>query len=203
MNRDEYPSIAGDIPGWLDLDEAWTLWDLAKAVPKNGTIVEIGSFLGKSTVCLGDGSKHGNKAIVFTIDHHKGSPEHLKMTDWPPGVPMNTFPQFRENIFRAELIDIVKPIIGNSQFEGTTFSETIDLLFIDGSHKHENVKQDFELWSSKLKGGGTLILHDTYYWPGPTRLLAEILVSELNNPAHPYWLFNMTSHKNMAILTRV
>ena len=41
-----YPSIADDILGWLEPQEGWLLHDLAMKVPKDGVIVEIGSFLG-------------------------------------------------------------------------------------------------------------------------------------------------------------
>ncbi len=37
----------------------------------------------------------------------------------------------------------------------------IDVLFIDGDHSYEGVKQDFELYSNILNPKGIIILHDT------------------------------------------
>ena len=37
----------------------------------------------------------------------------------------------------------------------------IDLLFIDGDHSYEGVKQDFELYSKILSDNGVIIIHDT------------------------------------------
>lgn len=37
----------------------------------------------------------------------------------------------------------------------------IDLLFIDGDHSYEGVKQDFELYSKLLSENGVIVLHDT------------------------------------------
>jgi len=37
----------------------------------------------------------------------------------------------------------------------------IDLLFIDGDHSYEGVKQDFDLYSQILSDSGIIIIHDT------------------------------------------
>jgi len=72
----------------------------------------------------------------------------------------------------------------------------IDLLFIDGDHSYEGVKQDFDLYSIILSDNGVIILHDTdanfeetlivsedakkdfYKFDGPSRLVKEL---EKNN----------------------
>ena len=198
MNRENYPSIAGDIYGWLDLKESWILYDLAKQVAESGKIVEIGSFLGKSTVCLGEGSTNGNKAKIYSIDHHKGSKEHYRMFNLPPGSNINTLPYFRENIYKAGLQDIVKPIIAKSNHFGGAIDTEIDLLFIDGSHEYEQVKKDFDAWAPKIKADGVLAIHDVYYWPGPAYLLAEIMYY-----GQWKWLKSCTADTpNLAILMR-
>ena len=59
----------------------------------------------------------------------------------------------------------------------------LDLVFLDGDHAYERVREDFELWSSKLAAGGALAFHDSRPRPGsgdpggsagPVRLLREI-----------------------------
>jgi hypothetical protein len=70
-----------------------------------------------------------------------------------------------------------------------TWNKEIDLLFIDGSHKYEDVKRDFELWSRFLSSSGKILLHDSRKdnlledpedkifsrgWKGPTQLANEI-----------------------------
>jgi hypothetical protein len=68
----------------------------------------------------------------------------------------------------------------------------IDLLFIDGDHSYEGVKQDFDLYSTILSPKGIIILHDTddqyeetlivsedskkdhYRFDGPSRLIKEL-----------------------------
>ena len=53
---DVKPLIA-DVPGWLTDEEGEALYDLAKRCEGRGVIVEIGSWKGKSTICLGIGSR--------------------------------------------------------------------------------------------------------------------------------------------------
>ena len=49
------------IDGWLSPNEAELLFNLTKRNPYDGVIVEIGSWKGKSTVCLGRGSQQASK----------------------------------------------------------------------------------------------------------------------------------------------
>ncbi len=42
-----------------------------------------------------------------------------------------------------------------------TWTETIDILHIDGSHKYEDVKKDFDTWSKFVGENGVILLHDT------------------------------------------
>ena len=62
------------------------------------------------------------------------------------------------------------------------FYKRFDLLWIDGSHVYEEVKQDFEEWNLMLEVGGYIIFHDSAPlpdgrfngWPGPTQLVSEL-----------------------------
>lgn len=63
---------------------------------------------------------------------------------------------------------------------------SIDLLFIDGDHRYESVRKDFEDWLPFVKRGGYILFHDSRRkpgapdtvfrrgWPGPTRLADEL-----------------------------
>lgn len=45
--------------------------------------------------------------------------------------------------------------------------EKIDFLFIDGDHRYEGVKQDFEMYSPLVKEGGLIVFHDIVDGPKP------------------------------------
>ena len=146
-----------ELPGWLTAEEGETLYRLARACTGRGVIVEIGSWRGKSTTCLGLGSKAGNRVPVFAVDPHS---EH-------------TFSDFSRNMEEAGLTDLVTPVPGRSQELAEGFDQPIELLFIDGAHQYELVNEDFDRWVPKVVEGGVVAMHDTTWFPGPKRVADE------------------------------
>ena len=64
------------------------------------------------------------------------------------------------------------------------FNHKFDYIFIDGDHRYEGVKRDFEEWVPKLEIGGYVALHDSavnrggpMWWPEPSRLADEIITA--------------------------
>ena len=58
-----------------------------------------------------------------------------------------------------------------------TWDKPIDILHIDGRHRYEDVKEDYENWSRFVRPGGIILLHDTSEFREPFgvhRLFAEI-----------------------------
>ena len=150
------PLIA-DVPGWLTDEEGEALYELAKQCSGRGVIVEIGSWKGKSTICLGLGSRAGSGVRIYAIDPHT---EHR-------------FGDFRANVERAGIHDLVTPIPSLSQPAADDFHEPIELLFVDGSHEYDLVLDDFEKWVPKVVDGGWVAFHDTTWTPGPRRVVGQ------------------------------
>jgi MMP 1-O-methyltransferase len=146
-----------ELPGWLSYEEGELLYNLARRCSGRGSIVEIGSWRGKSTVYLGLGSKAGNKVKVYAVDRH---------TD-------GTFPDWQKNVRNAGVEDLVTPIKGLSQELAADFDEPIELLFIDGAHTYDLVRQDFDRWVPKVVEGGVVAMHDTTAFPGVKQVAEE------------------------------
>jgi len=165
--------ISRNIPGWLPDAQGEFLYNAAKNCRGKGVIVEIGSWKGKSTIWLAKGSKEGSNTKIYSIDPHTGSSDHKKS-----GVVW-TFEEFKENIKRAGVEDIVVPIVKTSEDAAQDWArKPIELLLIDGAHEYEMVKLDFDLWSPYLIEGGIIAFHDTIRWPGPKRVVKdEIYIS--------------------------
>jgi MMP 1-O-methyltransferase len=150
------PLIA-DVPGWLTDEEGEALYDLAKRCSGRGVIVEIGSWKGKSTICLGLGSRAGDGVRIFAIDPH---------ADY-------RFGDFKANVERAEIADLVTPVPSLSQPAADGFDEPIELLFVDGSHEYDLVLEDFEKWVPKVVDGGWVAFHDTTWTAGPRHVVGQ------------------------------
>jgi predicted O-methyltransferase YrrM len=152
------PLIA-EIPGWLTDEEGEALYELARACRGDGVIVEIGSWKGKSTVCLGLGSRAGNSVPVYAVDPH---------ADY-------RFGDFKTNVERAGIADLVRPVASLSQVAADGFEEPIELLFVDGSHEYDLVLEDFEKWVPKVVDGGWVVFHDTTWTRGPRRVVGDAI----------------------------
>ena len=105
IDWDEVIAQIKSIDGFLTESEARCLYLLAQSC--GGTIVEIGSWKGKSTVCLALGSKAGDKGKVFAIDPHQGLSDDCAQLH----LPEKSESIFRENIKRAQVDDIVIPLV--------------------------------------------------------------------------------------------
>jgi predicted O-methyltransferase YrrM len=150
------PLIA-DVPGWLTDEEGEALYELARSCTGKGVIVEIGSWKGKSTVCLGIGSQEGERVPVYAIDPH---------ADY-------RFGDFKTNVERARIAELVRPIASLSQTAADRFEEPIELLFVDGSHEYDLVLEDFEKWVPKVVDGGWVAFHDTTWTAGPRKVVGQ------------------------------
>jgi predicted O-methyltransferase YrrM len=152
------PLIA-DVPGWLTDEEGEALYELARACTGRGVIVEIGSWKGKSTICLGLGSRAGASLPVYAVDPH---------ADY-------RFGDFKTNVDRAGIADLVRPIASLSQPAADEFEEPIELLFVDGSHEYDLVLEDFEKWVPKVLEDGWVAFHDTTWTAGPRKVVGEAI----------------------------
>jgi predicted O-methyltransferase YrrM len=146
-----------DVPGWLSDEEGEALYELARDCTGRGVIVEIGSWKGKSTICLGLGSRAGSCVPIFAVDPH---------ADYRHGA-------FKDNIERAGIADLVTPVKGFSQEVVDGFDQSIELLFVDGSHEEDDVREDFEKWVPKVIQGGIVAFHDTTWHDGVRRVVSE------------------------------
>lgn len=154
------------IRGWLSLDEAIVLAALARRVLPGEKIVEVGSFLGRSSCALALGSEMGSLCIIHAVDTHAGL----------PGIHSEgTLSEFKTNLRVKKFTKTVIVHQGSSTDIANSWkSKTIGLLFIDGNHDYKSVKNDFESWLPHLSQGGLIAFHDSAQL-GPNKLLTEII----------------------------
>ncbi len=162
--------IFDKVEGLLEEEEGEFLYNMAKDCKgKKGAVVEIGSFKGRSTICLGKGSKAGNQVRVYAIDPHKGTLAH-KFFEIP-----QTYEEFKKNIKIAGVDDVIFPIVKTSKEAAKIFHEPIEFLFIDDGHDYEDVKLDFQLWYPKVIYGGFIAFHD-HLFSGPRKVIEKYVL---------------------------
>lgn len=162
------PDDIDDIKGFLAEDEAQALYQHALQLSTRGPVLEIGSYCGKSTIYLGLACLDNN-STVFALDHHRGSEEHQlgeffhdpDLFDTGEGI-MDTFREFRRNIRRAGLDEVVVPVVAGSEVTARYWQTPLAMVFIDGGHSMEAALTDYRCWSTHLMRGGVLAIHDLF-----------------------------------------
>jgi hypothetical protein len=158
MSEDEAVTRMEAVKGWLSGPEARALYRsavvaLARYTP--GTIVEIGSYHGRSTVVLASAAKDvGHGARVFAIDPHDGVLTGLQVDP--------SWESFLENIDQSGLSEFVVPLRKPSFEVELSSSDRIALLLIDGLHDAASVAADYSHFGSQVPVGGLVAFHD--YW---------------------------------------
>ncbi len=161
-------ATAATIDGWLTDGEGEFLFRIAAACPAHSSIVEIGSWKGKSTVWLASGVSEDSGIRVFAIDPHAQSLEDPRA---------RTLDDLNANLVRAGVSGMVVPIVATSHAIAPTFEQRPGVVFVDGSHLEEAVATDLDDWLPKLIDGGVIALHDVinHRWSGPRRALRRLL----------------------------
>ena len=160
-----------DVKGFLSDKEAKKLQELFLKVHHLGSVLEIGTYCGKSALNFSDVAKDVN-GLIYTIDHHTGSEEHQLGEEYHDKnlydkrlEKFNTLPEFLKNLRSSNLSKFIIPIISKSSEASKTFSELICLIFIDGGHSLEAALKDYNSWKDKICSGGLLVIHDVF--PNP------------------------------------
>lgn len=162
--------IIRDIEGWLPKPDAAFLFKAARDLEyKEGVIVEIGAYKGRSTVCI----CLATKSYVYSVDPWvdtvapDGTLHKLNVAD------------YLANLSKIKATSRVTPLVMTSELGRKHWDrevhKPIKLLFIDGNHDYEFVKQDYELWSPLVVPGGYIIFHDySAEWPGVKKFVDEL-----------------------------
>ena len=177
MGEEEFDNLlnrlnANGIEGLHTRKEREWLFELAGKA--KGNIVEIGSFLGHSTIIMAKGTNGGT---VYAIDPHIGI---CQQGDEDNSAPVgDTWKAFNTNIAFMEVSHKIQPLKMTSEAAVANWDKPIDLLFIDGSHRYKDVKKDFLLWKEHLGSGSVVVFHDCWQY-GPRRVITELLIRDPN-----------------------
>jgi hypothetical protein len=147
------------VEGFLGLDEAWALHEAARLYPppsETVNVVEIGSWKGRSTIALALGVRERGNGSVMAIDPHTGSRELIEIYG-----PVDTYGSFLWNIERAGVSDVVVPIRKTSHHARLAVEEkSVHVMFVDGSHEYEDVRQDIVDWVTALADHAVVSFND-------------------------------------------
>lgn len=148
------------IPGWFNYHEAYD--KLATELPDKSVIVEIGSFMGRSTKYLATNFFNAEKLDVkiHSVDTFKGSSEHATLK-----TKGDFSSEFKENLkffLNREMVIQHKGRSDDKAILDYFEDGSVDALMIDGAHELEAVEEDIINWYPKVKKGGVIFGDDFY-----------------------------------------
>ena len=138
---------AKQIQGWMTEEE---LLFLSRAASQMDTVVEIGSWMGRSTYSICSGTA-GN---VYAVDHWNWklvseSEQGKQYTQTPPeDQPLDVY-----NEFVSHVVDRFPNVLAvrKSGLEAAKTLPDADMVFIDDSHVYEETKANLLAWLPKTK----------------------------------------------------
>lgn len=142
-------------------------------------VIEIGCFLGISSIWIGSALQHLEAGHVYAIDIFN---RKLPALPWHVGYLESPLDFARENVERAGLNDYItffKELSWRfAKSKNSILQDGIDFLFIDGDHSVQGCVDDFISFYPYVKEGGTILLHDINPrhcgWDGPRYLIDMI-----------------------------
>ncbi len=155
------------IPGWMPESELKTLEQLALTVPPYGTMIEVGSFCGRSSWCWAKSVHPTVKVKCLDIWDPSQHPFH------PPAV-IGESEEFHQDFGVANSLDEVTGSLENFKqyttdcpnieaFQGASPydfkswpEQSANLIFLDGVHHNPTFCDDLNFWFWRLIPGGIL-----------------------------------------------
>jgi predicted O-methyltransferase YrrM len=162
------------IDGWMTEGQGRALFDTAAACPASGTIVEIGSYHGRSTVVLALAAPTG--AELVAIDPHAGNDRGPQQLEGYADEAEDDHGRFRTNLERAGVADRVRHLRQFSDAALVDAPDQIDVLYIDGAHRYGPARADIRDWGALVGDGGTMLIHDSFSSIGVTLAIVRELV---------------------------
>ena len=144
------------------IPEIDSLLSIVKKLPKNPVIVEIGTYLGATTVSI---SKERPDASITTID----CCEHGSNWNAPYDKYVREYivdKVLKENVSKKHVLENLSRVSNVNFIEGYSpqcaadWNTEIDLYFEDGDHGNPNLAINLAYWSKFVKVGGYLAAHD-------------------------------------------
>jgi Methyltransferase domain len=148
------------VPGWLSDAQAWRLWEAAAGVSRDGQIVEIGGYQGRSAIVLA--SAAAEPVEVISIDPHAGDDRSPGEWEGSPEDGERDHIAFHAHLRSHGVEKRVRQVRTPSSRAHPAVAGDIDLLYVDGSHRYREARADLRDWGSRVRKGGTMMVHDSY-----------------------------------------
>lgn len=152
------------LEGWLSDAEGDKLRELAQLVPDGQCIVELGSYRGKSSCFLADGSLAGNRVPVHCVDLWEIGGQWEDAQPRRHGEPLHQSDPSHHDVFRATTAPYAAVIVEHNastlDVAASWDGGPVGLLFVDADHRYESTLADLQAWEPHFAPGAMVAIHD-------------------------------------------
>jgi len=173
LRFDEVLAAVEHIEGWMTPAQARWLWDRAQALRAPATVVEIGSYRGRSAIVLASAAADGVEVVA--IDPHGGNDRGPQQISAEPEEGERDHQAFLANLAEAGVADRVRHVRQPSQKALDAVDGEVDLLYIDGAHRFQPARDDIRAWGARVAPGGIMLIHDSFSSVGVTLAIVSSL----------------------------
>lgn len=162
------------VEGWMSPDQARRLYDAAARTSPGDTIVEIGSFRGRSAIVLASAAPAGVEIVA--IDPHAGNDRGPQEIDGFAAEAADDHAAFNANLAAAGVADRVRHLRMFSDDALDEIDGPFAVVYVDGAHRFGPARADIRDWGARIADGGTLLIHDSFSSVGVTLAILRELV---------------------------
>jgi len=153
-----------ELDGLISREVGEFLYAHASNIPASSNVVELGSYLGKSTCYLATGAQNGNGAQVFAVDAWSE-----EVSAWRNRIlerlPSPLYSSVLQQLDKAEVREHVTVIRSLTALAADIYADALDykpvgLLYIDGDHHFEAAVADYRAWHHHLTEEAVVIFDD-------------------------------------------
>lgn len=173
---DEALAAVEGVDGWMSPDQAQRLYNAAAGTRPGDTIVEIGSFRGRSTIVLASAVPSAVKIVA--IDPHAGNDRGPQEIDGFEAAAATDHDVFNANLASAGVAERVQHVRAFSDVAHDQVVGDLAVLYVDGAHRYSPARSDIRDWGRRVSPGGTLLIHDSFSSVGVTlAIIRELMFS--------------------------
>ncbi len=173
-NLVETMELVADVEGWMSPGQGATLFESATNCPKDGRIVEIGSFRGRSTIVLATAADPSVEIVA--IDPHAGNDRGPQEIDGYVDEAAGDHAVFTANLAAAGVSGRVRHVREFSDAALDIVEGPVDVLYVDGAHRYGPALADIRTWGDRVQDGGTMLIHDSFSSIGVTLAILRHLL---------------------------
>jgi predicted O-methyltransferase YrrM len=162
------------VEGWMSPDQARRLFDAAARTRAGDTIVEIGSFRGRSAIVLASAAPEGVEVVA--IDPHAGNDRGPQEIDGFADEAADDHAAFNANLAAAGVAERVRHLRMFSDDALGEVDGSFAVVYVDGAHRYAPARADIRQWGARIADGGTLLIHDSFSSVGVTLAILRELV---------------------------